>query len=68
MIFLLPQPVPTVAAVWWRYFALLAVCLTEGGWECRKHSSRVSFDEIPESHRLLEAGHVTGKLVVRVKE
>jgi NADPH2:quinone reductase len=30
--------------------------------------SRVlNFEEVPEGHRLLESGHVTGKLVVRVR-
>ena len=34
----------------------------------KPHVSRVlAFEEIAEGHRLLEAGHVTGKLVVRVK-
>jgi NADPH2:quinone reductase len=36
--------------------------------ELTPHVSRVlSLDEIAEGHRLLEEGHVTGKLVVRVK-
>jgi NADPH2:quinone reductase len=34
----------------------------------KPHVSRVlAFEEIAEGHRLLEAGHVTGKLVVRVR-
>lgn len=34
----------------------------------KPHVSRVlAFEEIAEGHRLLEAGHVTGKLVVKVK-
>jgi len=45
-----------------------AAALVDQG-KLEPHVSRVlSFDEIPEGHRLLEAGHVTGKLVVRVKE
>ena len=45
-----------------------AAALVDQG-KLKPHVSRVlSFDEIPEGHRLLEAGHVTGKLVVRVKQ
>jgi len=34
----------------------------------KPHVSRVlAFDQIPEGHRLLESGHVTGKLVIRIK-
>jgi len=45
----------------------VAALVDEG--KLKPHVSRVlAFDEIAEGHRLLEAGHVTGKLVVRVKE
>jgi hypothetical protein len=34
----------------------------------KPHVSRVlSLEEVPEGHGLLEAGHVTGKIVVRVR-
>ncbi len=44
-----------------------AAALVDAG-KLKPHVSRVlGFDEIAEGHRLIEAGHVTGKLVVRVK-
>ena len=44
-----------------------AAALVDEG-KLKPHVSRVlAFEEIAEGHRLLEAGHVTGKLVVRVK-
>jgi NADPH2:quinone reductase len=44
-----------------------AAALVDEG-KLKPHVSRVlDFNEIAEGHRLLEAGHVTGKLTVRVK-
>jgi NADPH2:quinone reductase len=44
-----------------------AAALADDG-KLRPHVGRVlKFEEIPEGHRLLEGGHVTGKLVVRVR-
>jgi NADPH2:quinone reductase len=44
-----------------------AAALVDEG-KLRPHVGRVlEFNEIAEGHRLLESGHVTGKLVVRVK-
>ncbi len=44
-----------------------AAALADDG-KLKPHVSRVlSLEEVPEGHRLLEAGHVTGKLVVRMK-
>ena len=44
-----------------------AAALVDEG-KLKPHVSRVfTLDEVPEGHRLLEAGHVTGKLVVRVR-
>lgn len=44
-----------------------AAALVDEG-KIRPHVSRVlTFEEIAEGHRLLEAGHVTGKLAVKVK-
>jgi len=45
-----------------------AAALVDEG-KLQPHVSRVlDFNEITEGHRLLEGGHVTGKLIVRVKE
>lgn len=45
-----------------------AAVLVEGG-QLKPHVSRVlKLEEIAEGHRLLEEGHVTGKLAVRVKD
>jgi NADPH2:quinone reductase len=44
-----------------------AAGLVDAG-KLKPHVSRVlKFEEVAEGHRLLEAGHVTGKLVVKVK-
>jgi len=44
-----------------------AAALVDEGRLKPQVSRVLAFDEIAEGHRLLEAGHVTGKLVVRVK-
>jgi len=47
---------------------LRAAALLVDDGRLKPHVSRVlAFEEITEGHRLLEASHVTGKLVVRVK-
>src|SRR2546425_899206 len=47
---------------------LRAVAKLVDGGQLKPHVSRViSLEELPEGHRLQEAGHVTGKIVVRVK-
>jgi NADPH2:quinone reductase len=49
-----------------RILADAAKLVDEG--KLKPHLSRVlSLDEVAEGHRLLEGGHVTGKLVIRVK-
>ncbi len=47
---------------------LRAVAKVVDEGKLKPHVSRIlAFDQIAEGHRLLESGHVTGKLVVQIK-